>query len=285
MSPRPEVSVCIPAYNGEAYLGRAIASVLAQTFSDFELVVVDDASTDGTAAVVGRFADPRFRLVRNETNLGQEGNWNRALAEASGRYVKILPQDDVLAPECLERQREALESPVHSGAALACAARTILTERGAPLLRRSFPGREGLVKAETAIRSCVRAGTNVIGEPAAVLLRAETVRRVGRFDGRYLYLIDLDYWFRALRHGDLVVLKDPLCGFRLSRRAASTRIGAAQSREFRAFLRRVAAEGEFTISRGDLYRGEAMAILNGFFRRFLYAVLFRPRTITPRPVL
>jgi glycosyltransferase involved in cell wall biosynthesis len=277
LTKKPEVTVCLPAFNGEPYLGRAIASVLAQTFADFELVVVDDASTDGTAAAVGRIADPRLRSIRNETNLGQEANWNRALAEASGKYVKILPQDDVLYPTCLERQREALERPEYSGAALACAAREIIDEGDAPLLRRSFPGRGGLVKAEAAVRACVRAGTNVIGEPAAVLLRAEVARRVGRFDGRLLYLIDLDYWFRALRQGDLVVLKERLCGFRLTRRSVSTRIASAQSREFRAFVRAVAAEGIFAVSRRDLRRGEALAVLNGALRRFLYVLLFGRR--------
>ncbi|MBM3311475.1 MAG: glycosyltransferase [Candidatus Aminicenantes bacterium] len=277
----PEVSVCIPAFDGEAFIGQAIASVLAQSFADFELVVVDDASLDRTTDVVLGFSDPRLRLVRNERRLGPEGNWNRALAAASGRYLKILPQDDFLHPACLEKERAALERGEFSSAALVCAGRAFIDERGRGLFGRSFPGKGGLVAARAAVRACVRAGTNLIGEPAAVLLRAEVVRQVGPFDGRLPYLIDLDYWFRALRRGDLAVLKERLCGFRLSRRAVSTRVAASQSREFRAFIRRLAAEGAFALSPSDVRRGEAMAVLNGRLRRFLYAVLFRRRPGSP----
>jgi glycosyltransferase involved in cell wall biosynthesis len=273
----PEVSICIPARNGEAFIGRAVASVLAQSFADFELVVVDDASLDRTAEAVLRFGDPRLRLVRNDRPLGFEGNWNRALAEASGRYLKILPQDDILYPDCLEKQRAVLEGKGFSSAVLVCAGRAILDERGRVLFGRSFPGKGGLVGARAAVRACVRAGTNLIGEPAAVLLRTEVVRQVGSFDGRLPYLIDLDYWVRSLRRGDLAVLKERLCGFRLSRGAVSTRVAASQSREFRAFVRRLAAQGAFALSRSDLRRGEAMAVLKGRLRRLLYALLFLRR--------
>ena len=68
MSPAPTVSVCIPAYRGGPYIGEAIESVLAQTFADFELVVIDDASPDDTAQVVARYHDARIRFVRNERN-------------------------------------------------------------------------------------------------------------------------------------------------------------------------------------------------------------------------
>ena len=73
----PRVSVCIPAYNGAAYIGEAISSVLSQTFIDFELIVVDDSSTDGTERVVKEHRDSRIRYVRNPRRLGLVRNWNR----------------------------------------------------------------------------------------------------------------------------------------------------------------------------------------------------------------
>ena len=81
----PRVSICIPTYKGERTLGAAIESVLAQTLTDFELVVIDDQSPDGTRELVAGFADVRIRYFRNETNLGPEGNWNRCLVEAEGK--------------------------------------------------------------------------------------------------------------------------------------------------------------------------------------------------------
>ena len=140
------VSVCIPTYQGAAYLGQAIDSVLTQSFGDFELVVVDNHSTDGTEELVAAYSDSRIRFFRNERNLGAEANWNRCLAEARGTYIKLLPHDDLLAPDCLRQQVAALERDQRL--ALAFCARTVLDGAGRPLMQRGY-GRagDGLVPA------------------------------------------------------------------------------------------------------------------------------------------
>jgi succinoglycan biosynthesis protein ExoO len=99
----PLVSVIIPAYNTEAYIGSAISSVLAQTLSDLEVVVVDDCSSDDTVAVVQSFTDERIKLLQNHQNLGAGGARNRALAVARGKWIAILDSDDWYAPSRLER--------------------------------------------------------------------------------------------------------------------------------------------------------------------------------------
>jgi cellulose synthase/poly-beta-1,6-N-acetylglucosamine synthase-like glycosyltransferase len=91
--PRPTVTVAIPTYNGTAFLAPAIESVLAQTLPNFELLIVDDHSSDDIDSVLALFDDPRIRVLRNDRNLGPEANWNRCLTEARGRYFKLLPQD------------------------------------------------------------------------------------------------------------------------------------------------------------------------------------------------
>ncbi len=96
--PRPKVSVCIPTRNGAVFLAGAIRSVLAQTLADLELIVVDDASTDGTEAVVRSFSDGRVTFVAGPERLGIAGNWNRCLALATAPYVCLFHQDDVMAP-------------------------------------------------------------------------------------------------------------------------------------------------------------------------------------------
>src|SRR4051812_8060223 len=100
----PTVSVIIPAYNAEAFVGRTLASLRAQSFTDFEAIVVDDGSKDATAAVVQAVveADPRFRLIR-QANGGVAVARNRALAEVRGRYVANLDADDLWRPQFLER--------------------------------------------------------------------------------------------------------------------------------------------------------------------------------------
>lgn len=110
MSQPPTVSVVIPTYNRADLIGRAIRSVLAQTWTDWELVVVDDCSQDATADVVRSFADPRIRLIRHERNRGESGGRNTGIAEARGPYVAFLDSDDEWLPAKLEKQLAALRA-------------------------------------------------------------------------------------------------------------------------------------------------------------------------------
>ena len=111
MDNRPTVSVILPVRNRRVLVRRAIESVLAQTRDDLELIVVDDASTDGSDAVVAEYlGDPRVRLHRNETNLGAGGARNRGIALARGTYIAFQDSDDRWFPEKLARQLAALEA-------------------------------------------------------------------------------------------------------------------------------------------------------------------------------
>ena len=96
-----KVSVCIPVFNMAAFIGKAIDSVLAQSFSDFEVVVCDNCSSDGTREILENYSDPRVKVFYNETNIGMTGNFNRVLEKSSGTYIKILEADDMLFPEAL----------------------------------------------------------------------------------------------------------------------------------------------------------------------------------------
>jgi teichuronic acid biosynthesis glycosyltransferase TuaG len=124
----PLVSVVMPAHNAAASLERAIGSVMAQSFSDFELLVVDDASTDATAEVLDRLADSDARVVAlvNPERGGAAGARNIAIQRAVGRYLAFLDADDCWAPEKLTRQIEAMQ---REGALASCTAYH-LTKRG-----------------------------------------------------------------------------------------------------------------------------------------------------------
>src|SRR5581483_7063205 len=124
----PKVTVLLAVRDGEPYIGEAVQSVLDQTFTDFELLLVDDASTDGTVAVVERLGDDRIRLLRNERNLGQVPSLNRGLREARGEIVARIDADDVSQPSRLERQLAVLDSDPHVG--LVGSWLTLVDERG-----------------------------------------------------------------------------------------------------------------------------------------------------------
>ncbi len=114
----PQVSVLMSVFNGERYLPEAINSILAQTFRDFELIVVDDGSTDSTADILREYAqgDSRLRLLRHEVNQGQAAALNWALGDARGSFIATMDADDISAPHRLERQVEFLRSHPDIGA-------------------------------------------------------------------------------------------------------------------------------------------------------------------------
>lgn len=126
----PRVSIGLPVYNGERYLAQALDSLLAQTFGDFEVIVCDNASTDGTGEIARAYAakDRRIRYVRNERNLGWVRNFMRAFELASGEYFRWHAADDLSAPECQARCVEALDR--EPGAVLAYPKTRFIDEHG-----------------------------------------------------------------------------------------------------------------------------------------------------------
>lgn len=120
----PRVSILIPVYNREKYIADCIQSALDQTFHDFEIVVVDNASNDGTWEICQEYAarDNRVRIFRNASNIGPVRNWIRCAQEARGEYSKILFSDDLLEPDCIERMLQCLDGRSDVGL-LFCAAR------------------------------------------------------------------------------------------------------------------------------------------------------------------
>jgi len=270
------VSVLIPTYNGARYIGPAIDSVLAQEGVDLELIVVDDNSKDDTVEVVEACRDPRIRVVRNPFNLGPEGNWNRALELATGKYVKLLPQDDLLQPGSLAKQVAALDADTDESIALVFGAREIIGPTGRILMRRGLNGAApGRVPAARLVRLCVRRGTNVIGEPGAILFRRALAQRVGRFDGQQGFVIDLDYWIRLLAHGDAWYMAEPVSSFRVSGGSWSVAIGRNQTRQYTDLIARMQAAGLVSGSRSDLAIGKAAALTNTALRLIFYKLFVR----------
>ncbi len=110
MMASPEITVLMPVYNGERFLADAIESILRQSRRDFELLVLDNGSTDGSASIAGAYADPRIRILRNESNLGLVKSRNLGIREARGKYVAFLDCDDIALPHRLRIQHEFLEN-------------------------------------------------------------------------------------------------------------------------------------------------------------------------------
>jgi glycosyltransferase involved in cell wall biosynthesis len=271
---RPLVSIVVPVRNGEPFIREALRSALDQTMRDLEVVVVDNASTDGTLRVVSEIADDRVRVITGATDIGAGANWNRAVRAARGEYVKLLCADDVLEPSCLERQVAAFRAASDGRVSLVCARRQVIDDKGRRIIERGFvPRVRGRIAPAAAARRVARSGTNPIGEPAAVLFRKDDALRAGVFREDGGYVIDLDLWLRLLVGGDLFVIDESLARFRISPGSWSVLLVRHQAAQFRGLIRSVAGEGRLGLRRRDVAMASAMAELMATSRRVLYVWL------------
>ena len=251
----PRVSVIITSYNQQEYLREAIESAIDQTVAPFEIIVADDHSTDRTISVVKKFGDRRIRLVENQANLGIAGNWNKALSLATGKYVKVMGADDLLYPDCLHCQIEALEKPANAGAVLAVCNSDVINANGQIVLQRRSRFPSGLKGGKELIRNCVRWGANRIGEPVVGLFKRDVLSKSGMFDPANPYMIDLAFWAELLKHGDAFMEQRRLAAFRISANSVSAKLGLKQAAYDRTFFRKMRADPFYRATLPDVVSG------------------------------
>jgi len=216
------VSIIVPAYNAAIFLKETIRGVVGQTFRDWELLVVNNASTDSTGDILQRITaelcDPRIRILTNPCTLSMAENWNIGLQQARGEFIKLICADDIPAKDCLERQVRALRD--HPGAILASGARMIINSQGKKLFMRDGIRKKGIHFGAGMIRRSILAGTNIIGDPVCVMWRRNGTEKMGFFDTSILYCTDLEYWLRLLSIGDLYYDTVPVAFYRIHKSSA-----------------------------------------------------------------
>lgn len=230
MTASPRVTVFIPAFNREALIGESVASVLAQTWQDFELLVVDDGSTDRTCEIVSSFGDPRVRLVSNGENLGIPRTRNRGLELARGEYIAILDSDDRMRPERLARQVAFLDA--NPDYTLVGSWGTAINPAGRPTGRhRIQPTAPEDVDAHLLFRCCI--------SNRSVMARTAVLREYG-YDNEFLRCQDYDLFVRlserhrmgnlpeilveGRKHPGQITINTPGLGDRLKQRIAARQL-------------------------------------------------------------
>lgn len=271
----PRVSVVIPAYNNAAYIVETMDSVLAQDYTDFEVIVADHSSTDDTAALLQRYAgDPRVQLLSTEAGGGALRNWNRVSQAATGELFKLVCGDDLLAPTALTQQVAAFDA--HPTAVLVAAQRDIIDHHGNPVVRgRGLAGLRGLVSGEVAARRAVRVGSNIFGEPACVLIVRAALERVGWWDSEFPYLIDQASYIAIMLDADVVALPTTLASFRISAGQWSVALARQQTAQAQGFHRALRAKEPALLSKADVRIGNARVVRMAFLRRATYFWLRR----------
>jgi glycosyltransferase involved in cell wall biosynthesis len=202
-------------------LPQAIESVLNQQFSDFELIVCDDGSTDDSAEIAERYArkDSRLTVQRNRQRLGLFANYNQCLKKSSAQYIKLFAQDDLLEPAMLAQSLAALDA--HPEVTLVSTAKRWIDDDGVETkVLRPFEEQRVINGRDVIIYNLLRL-TNWVGEPSAVMFRRE---RLGDgFDTQLYHYGDIDYWFRIVDGASMIYLDEVLLSFRRHRQSATSK--------------------------------------------------------------
>ena len=265
----PQITVAMPVYNGEGYVHLAIQTVLDQTYSDFELLIVDNCSTDGTLEVVKAFSDPRIRLHVNSSNLGMVGNWNRSVELATGEYIKFLSHDDLLDPTCLEEQIAGFLQHKQENIGIVTCKKRVINQNGKNIMPGfGLRGQSRLISGRVAIRKSIRAGRNIIGEPSVVLIKTSALRESGLFELPE-FTPDIKMWFKILQKSELYFIDKTLASYRISEKSTSSSVSKSQGAQFVTLIHEITKTDSTIIGKLNARIGSFRSHLNSQLRRLI----------------
>jgi glycosyltransferase involved in cell wall biosynthesis len=201
----PAVSVILPAYNAVRYLRQAIDSILLQSYHDFELIVVDDASTDGTRAILNSYSDPRIVRLNLDKNLGIVGALNAALVLAKGAYIARMDSDDIAMPDRLQRQASFLDTNPDT----AIVGSWI---RGFGDVRRPYIHRYPL---SNAYIQSIQYFENPFAHPSVMIQRIMLDQLEKGYSAEFPYVEDWELWSRLTKVGAGANIPEPLIQYRI----------------------------------------------------------------------
>jgi len=262
----PAISVCIPTYNGAKFIAQTIESVLNQTFTDFEIIISDDGSSDKTLEIVGSFNDPRIVRIDRLSKVGAEANWNNAVATASASLVKLVCQDDLLYPQCLEVEVQTMNKSENQDVSFCFHLRDFVTPNSHKLSARRV-GYSNLQKySKTEILTkVVRSGGNPIGEPMAVTMRKLSLNSAGKFRGEYV--IDLDMWSKLSDQGSALFIEQHLSAFRISKTSWTSNLKKSHLSSVRTLSKKLQIDSDGAITKFDLLRGQIVGLVRAPVRQ------------------
>ncbi|MGR3292444.1 MAG: glycosyltransferase [Candidatus Scalindua sp.] len=251
----PKISVVMSVYNGEKYLREAVESILNQTFSDFEFLIMDDCSIDGTPKILNDYQqkDKRIKVIKNDRNMGLTRSLNMAIKQSSGNYIARMDADDIAIKERLEKQVDFMER--NPDVVLLGTSFYEIDKHGKELSCKLFPTtdrdiRKMLIKFNPFCH-------------ASVVMRHSAFDKVGMYDESILKTQDYDLWFRLASVGKVANLSDIL----MRRRYDDNNISIAQGNEQLKWAVRIRKN----------------AIKKGYYSTASYLYLIRPSIalITP----
>jgi glycosyltransferase involved in cell wall biosynthesis len=204
MAQEPLLTIAIPTFNYARFLPDAVGSIMRQDVDDYEILIFDNASEDNTEEVVRLFDDRRIRYIRNPSNVGAHENGNRCMANARGRYVKLLCADDVLLDGVLRKQLNILQTRPEV-ALVTCGYLPTDPDLNVQGSWSAFPGSH---PGRRVINFCLSRMTNGIGGPSNIMIRRCAADGIVS-DATYRLLADLKFCLQVLERGDYASIDEP----------------------------------------------------------------------------
>ncbi|NER80576.1 MAG: glycosyltransferase [Leptolyngbya sp. SIO1D8] len=254
----PAVSIVIPVYNGEKTIEATIASVLAQSFEDFELLIINDGSNDSTLEIVNSIADARLQVL-SYPNVGLAASRNRGIRAAVGEFISFIDADDLWTPDKLLTQVEALRQ--NPQAALVYSWTDCVNDRGRVERRGSYITAEGNVYAQLLLGNFLDSGSNA-------LVRREVFETTGGFDESLKAAEDWDMFLRLARSCEFVCVSKVQVLYRLSNQSMSANLDRQEQESLKVLQRAYAACPNLSVSvrhqsLGSFYRYLSFKALEG----------------------
>jgi glycosyltransferase involved in cell wall biosynthesis len=261
---RPTVSVVLPVFNGELSIGRAVQSVLRQTMSDLELVVIDDGSADRTSGVVSRYSERRLKFVKLANNSGTSAARNAGISLARGEYIAFLDSDDEWWPDKLEQQIETLR---------ASSAITGISTTGFRIHRVVSGRYEDVIPDPHADWQRQQLTMCALGPGSTLMVKRDVFLQVGMFDVALRRFEDWDWMIRCLAVCDIVICPNVLAVLHVDRRPSVRIVQRSAERFLEKHLqqseatfgssaaRRLRASVELEIARAKIANGQYRSAL------------------------
>jgi GT2 family glycosyltransferase len=261
------VSVLLPVYNGEQYVGKTIESILSQSYRDYEFLIIDDGSRDGTPKILEHYAqrDPRIRLLQH-SNHGVGYTLNRGINEARGRLLAEIGADDLALPGRLQKQVDFLEG--NPDYVLVGGYLRIIDPHDRPIGLRAYPTSDARLRERMLLY-------NPFASPALMYRRADALAVAG-YSSRFSTSEDYDFLLRLARRGKVANLPEPLTAYRLHPGQTKSKATLRQLRDTVAIKRTAYAEYGYhatPLARALNLAQDAMALLPGGVTYWLFTKL------------
>lgn len=273
------MSIGIPTYNNADYIGETIESILAQSYENLELVIVDDNSTDNTYEVISAYEekDRRVRVYKNETNLGMSGNWNRCLELTRGEYLKLVCADDLLSKDMVAREIAVLEE--HPEVVMVSSDTRLVDLNG------NYRGwyrrykKRGLVDGFEVIRKGFFS-QDLFGAPQANTFRRSTFEKIGGFSSEFHYIVDYDFFVNVAKMGKIYIIHEPLNYFRVRGDSNTGQVMGENKEKTRTYVDEhyrlyKKNQEDLHLSDADIQRAVAIRKLRCFMARIYLKVFVR----------